>query len=145
VGNQPIQYRKYPKTAIRHQINTSTTMNQQDTPVGHERPIKKTHTKTKRCPCGNKNISQGCPNCSAYKMVFLLTNRSSHLKITATSGKLVNPARYSFVKLNKKDPKKIFQDMLRRYEDSPLYKGSYSIYFYRNIKGKQEPIDTCLP
>ena len=92
----------------------------------------------KKCTCALQKGTKACINCSRYKMVFLLNNRSGHLKKTDASGKANNPVIWSFIKEDHFSPQKIFKNMLLRFRNSLEYQGSNVIYFYE--RNGNEPL-----
>lgn len=99
----------------------------------------------KKCTCALKKSTQSCPNCSSYKIVFLLKNTSAHLKNTNASGDRINPVWWSFLKDEKKPLKELFGKMLDRARKSTpeLYNGSNCIFFYH--RNGTSPIDSHYP
>lgn len=87
---------------------------------------------TTKCSHGGHKI---CPECSAYKMVFLLKNGCDDFKETAPNGRKVNPVRYNFVSKNRKGPEYNIVGMLRRFENDILMKFTNVIQFYENQQG----------
>ncbi|WP_291866570.1 hypothetical protein [Maribacter sp.] len=98
-----------------------------------------TKKKTKRCPCGNTNISRFCHKCSKYKLVFLLINDQGK-EFSAKTGRLANPARYNFVKDNKLSVQEVAYKMLERFKkttkESTLLANSRKIIIYSNPNGQ---------
>ena len=86
----------------------------------------------KLCNCGaNRENHQSCPTfCSNYKMVFLLRDRKSPFKKRDTSGDLVNPVVWSFLKEDKRPVHVIKKNMLARLSKRPEYQASNFIGFY---------------
>jgi len=94
-----------------------------------------------KCTCGaNRRQHEMCPNCSQYKMVFLLKDPKSHLKISNTSGTLVNPARWSFIKEDHRPVAVIKKNMLQRLKKMTEYNQSRYIGFYHRSTGLIEKI-----
>lgn len=87
---------------------------------------------TTKCSHGNRKI---CPQCSAYKMVFLLKNGCDDLKETMPNGKKVNPVRYSYVSKNRKGIEYNVSGMLRRLQSDVLMNFTNVIQFYENTPG----------
>ncbi|WP_272151427.1 hypothetical protein [Tenacibaculum aiptasiae] len=88
--------------------------------------------KTKKCICG-AGKKRSCSKCSEVKMVMLLNNKYSHLKLSSQNGnRRSNPVWYSFMSKNRKDVNKIIDAMIRRYQNSK-YSGKTNVLdFYNN-------------
>ncbi|CAA0186472.1 hypothetical protein V2647_07670 [Tenacibaculum maritimum] len=93
-----------------------------------------TNTVTKKCTCGAKNKIY-CPNCSEIKMVILLKNGYSNLKIKLSNGKLVNPVWYNHLSKNRKSANVLVNAMYRRFQDSVYVGKANKINFYNNATG----------
>lgn len=90
--------------------------------------------KIKKCTCGANNKIT-CPNCSELKMVILLKNGNSDLKLVLGSGKKVNPVWYNHLSKNRKSVNILVNAMYRRFQNS-IYAGKANkISFYSNTTG----------
>jgi len=85
----------------------------------------------KYCKCELQRWDhEPCPNCSKYKLVFLLKDTNSPCKITDGQGKKVNPAKWSFLKEDKKPATQLFTMMIKRVRKSTEYAESRLIRLY---------------
>lgn len=94
------------------------------------------NTKTqKKCNCGaNKKL--GCPNCSEIKMVILLKNGNSHLKLPTSNGRKVNPVWYNYLSKNCKGMHNLVNTMHRRFLNSKYAGKANKLNFYSNTTGE---------
>lgn len=91
---------------------------------------------SKKCVCGANNKIY-CPNCSEIKMVILLKNGFSHLKIsTSNSKKKFNPVWYSHLSKNRKNENTLVNAMYKRFQNALEYTGAVNkLNFYSNTTG----------
>ncbi len=95
-----------------------------------------TNQHSKKCSCG-ANCKIFCPNCSAIKMVILLKNGYSHLKLPSSRGRNVNPVWYNHLSKNTKGENNLVNAMYRRFLNSDYNGKANKITFYDNISGKE--------
>ncbi|MFC4219037.1 hypothetical protein [Flagellimonas marina] len=96
---------------------------------------------SKRCTCGNqKRDHESCPNCSRYKMVFLLRDPNSPYKVRDPKGNLVNPVFWSFLKEDKKPLEAIKKNMLERARKRPIFNHCNKIGLYDRMGNQLEMI-----
>ena len=91
---------------------------------------------TVKCNCGANNKIY-CPNCSEVKMVILLKNGFSDLKISIqNSNRKINPVWYNHLSKNKKNANVLVNAMYRRFQNS-IYNGKANVLnFYNNASGE---------
>lgn len=89
---------------------------------------------TKKCTCGANNKIT-CPNCSELKMVILLKNGNSDLKLVSSTGKKVNPVWYNHLSKNRKNANTLVNAMYRRFQNSTYADKTNKISFYSNSTG----------
>lgn len=95
-----------------------------------------TQTISKQCICGANNKIY-CPNCSQVKMVILLKNGFSDLKIPVQNGKRkVNPVWYNHLSKNKKNANILVNAMYRRFHNSIYHGKANLLNFYDNASGE---------
>ncbi|MGG8495939.1 hypothetical protein ACQY1Q_05960 [Tenacibaculum sp. TC6] len=90
---------------------------------------------SKKCNCGANNKIT-CPNCSEIKMVILLKNGYSHLKLTGNKGRKVNPVWYNHLSKNRKNANTLVNAMYRRFKDSAYSGKANKVNFYSNTTGE---------
>ncbi|TDQ22776.1 hypothetical protein [Tenacibaculum caenipelagi] len=90
---------------------------------------------SKKCSCGANNKIT-CPNCSELKMVILLKNGFSHLKLNSNGGKKVNPVWYNHLSKNRKNENTLVNAMYRRFKESIYANAANKVNFYSNTTGQ---------
>lgn len=94
-----------------------------------------TENQSKNCVCGANNKIT-CPNCSELKMVILLKNGFSHLKLKTRNGKSVNPVWYNHLSKNRKKANILVNAMFRRFKASKYANAANKVNFYSNTTGQ---------
>lgn len=94
------------------------------------------NAKNKKCTCGAENKIT-CPNCSELKMVILLKNGFSHLKLPTRNGyRRANPVWYNHLSKNRKDFNVLVNAMFRRFQTSKYINATNKVNFYNNATGE---------
>ncbi|SED21441.1 hypothetical protein SAMN04489761_4647 [Tenacibaculum sp. MAR_2009_124] len=88
-----------------------------------------------KCTCGAGHKIT-CPNCSEVKMVILLKNGFSHLKIKMSNNKKANPVWYNHLSKNRKNANTIINGMFRRFQNSEYSDKANVLRFYSNTSGE---------
>lgn len=89
---------------------------------------------TTKCNCGANNKIT-CPNCSELKMVILLKNGFSHLKLVSGTRK-INPVWYNHLSKNRKALSILYNAMYRRFQASEYANAANMVNFYSNTTGE---------
>ena len=85
-----------------------------------------------KCSCGAGNKIT-CPNCSKIKMVIMLKNGNTELKLKTTNNRYANPVWYSPLSKNRKPTQLIINSMYKRFEKSIYKAATNKVIFYNNF------------